>query len=67
MANPSVTAEKDLAPQGEFNLHDLEMNAIRGALRYTNGNRTKAAGLLGISRRTLQRKLKDLPTSSDSL
>ena len=67
MTNPSVTAEKDLAPQGEFNLHDLEMNAIRGALRYTNGNRTKAAGLLGISRRTLQRKLKDLPTSSDSL
>jgi DNA-binding NtrC family response regulator len=57
--------EKDLAPTGEFNLHTLEMHAIRSALRHTNGNRTKAADLLGISRRTLQRKLKDLPSASD--
>jgi len=53
-------AEKDLAPGGEFNLHDIEMATIRSALRYTDGNRTKAADLLGISRRTLQRKLKEI-------
>ncbi len=64
--SPGESAEKDLAPPGEFNLHDLEIHAIRSALRHTGGNRTKAADLLGISRRTLQRKLKDLSTASDA-
>lgn len=44
----------------EFNLHALEINAIRGALRRAGDNRTLAAELLGLSRRTLQRKLKEL-------
>jgi len=48
-----------LAPTEEFNLHGLEQRAIHGALTATGGNRTKAAELLGISRRTLQRKLRD--------
>jgi len=43
-----------------FNLHALEADAIRCALVAANGNRTHAADLLGLSRRTLQRKLKDL-------
>jgi len=43
-----------------FNLHALEADAIRSALAATHGNRTHAADLLGFSRRTLQRKLKDL-------
>ena len=50
-----------LAPMDEFNLHAQEQRAIRGALAATGGNRTKAAILLGISRRTLQRKLQDAP------
>lgn len=62
---PGAPEEKDLAPNGEFNLHALELHAIRSALRHTNGNRTKASDLLGISRRTLQRKLKDLSSASD--
>ena len=64
--DPTDVTEKGLAPPGEFNLHDLEMHAIRSALRHTSGNRTKAADLLGISRRTLQRKLKDLSNASDA-
>jgi DNA-binding NtrC family response regulator len=52
--------DSDLAPPREFNLHALESRAIQGALKYAGGNRTKAANLLGISRRTLQRKLKEL-------
>lgn len=43
-----------------FNLHTLESEMIRQVLKHTNNNRTAAAELLGISRRTLQRKLKGL-------
>lgn len=57
----SATSEKiALAASSEFNLHALETNAIRNALSIAGENRTHAAELLGISRRTLQRKLKDL-------
>ncbi len=38
---------------------DIEKEAILGALAYTQGHRAKAANLLGIGLRTLQRKLKD--------
>ncbi len=44
----------------DFNLHALETNTIRTALTTASGNRTHAAELLGVSRRTLQRKLKEL-------
>ena len=57
----SSSAKNTLAPEEEFNLHALEQRAVQGALRVTDGNRTKAAELLGISRRTLQRKLRDVP------
>ena len=42
-----------------LNLLSLERKAIRMALQITGNNRTAAAKLLGISRRTLQRKLAD--------
>jgi len=44
--------------RGSFNLHDLEKEAILSALKKSFGNRTHAAHTLGISVRTLQRKLK---------
>jgi DNA-binding NtrC family response regulator len=48
-----------LASRGDLNLHVLEQRAIADALARTAGNRTLAAEMLGISRRTLQRKLKE--------
>jgi DNA-binding NtrC family response regulator len=60
--------EKNLAPLAELNLHALEADAIARAIRQTDGNKTKAATLLGISRRTLQRKLSEsAPESSKTL
>jgi two-component system response regulator AtoC len=55
-----ASEKNTLAAPTEFNLHALETNTIRAALALSGGNRTHAADLLGVSRRTLQRKLKDL-------
>ncbi len=55
-ASPQITP----AAPADFNLHSLENQAIRRALAETGDNRTQAAELLGISRRTLQRKIKEL-------
>jgi DNA-binding NtrC family response regulator len=41
-----------------LNLEKMERNFIEQALRLTDGNVTEAAKLLGISRRTLHRKIK---------
>jgi len=59
------SVKNTLAPEQEFNLHGLEQRAIQRALSKTDGNRTKAAELLGISRRTLQRKLRDIQPPKD--
>jgi two-component system NtrC family response regulator len=49
----------DLTPFLGIPLEDIEKMLIDYTLENTNGNRTKAARLLGISLRTLQRKLKE--------
>jgi DNA-binding NtrC family response regulator len=54
--NPS--SEQHHKNQGTVNLQDLEKEAILSALKKSFGNRTHAAHTLGISVRTLQRKLK---------
>jgi transcriptional regulator of acetoin/glycerol metabolism len=40
-------------------IEDLERIAVERALRLCDGNRTRAARLLGISRDTLYRRLKE--------
>ncbi len=50
--------KNNLAQPEDFNLSAQEKRTIQQALEHSNGNRTLAAELLGISRRTLQRKLK---------
>lgn len=57
---PAQAGKNSLVAAPEFNLHALETNTIRAALSLAGGNRTHAADLLGVSRRTLQRKLKEL-------
>jgi len=60
LGNSSPPTKNTLDAPAEFNLHALETTTIRAALSLAGGNRTHAADLLGVSRRTLQRKLKDL-------
>jgi transcriptional regulator with PAS, ATPase and Fis domain len=72
-ANPQTITEKDLkplladasAPDREspvgvppLSMERLEQVAIAQALRFCHGNRTRAASMLGISRDTLYRKLR---------
>lgn len=47
-------------PIQDLTLSKIETQAIRAALTRCNDNRTEAAQALGISRRTLQRKIKEL-------
>jgi two-component system response regulator HydG len=47
-------------------LSELEREAILSTLEMTGGNRTETARLLGISRRTLQYKLKEFKIQEDS-
>lgn len=44
-----------------LSVEDNEKRLLRNALQQANGNKTKAAQLMGISRRTLHRKLKQWP------
>ena len=48
-------------------LSDLEREAILSTLEMTGGNRTETAKLLGISRRTLQYKLKEFKIKSGGM
>jgi DNA-binding NtrC family response regulator len=54
---PAPSAAEDVIPPDLCDLEEIERIVIERALRATRGNRTRAAGLLGISERTLRNKL----------
>jgi two-component system NtrC family response regulator len=72
--NPQTITERDLKPllatsgptheshvrEQPLSMERLELAAVQQALRLCHGNRTQAASMLGISRDTLYRKLKQL-------
>ena len=58
----AAAGEAGTAEGGRFTprtMADIERDAILGALAYTQGHRGRAASVLGIGLRTLQRKLKE--------
>ncbi|MCP4715980.1 MAG: AAA domain-containing protein, partial [Deltaproteobacteria bacterium] len=62
----TVSAERSIDSQ-VTNLKQSELAAIKNALEQTNNNRTKAAQLLGISRRSLIYKIKQYALGSKDL
>ena len=62
---PTQISNESSSPivQETFNLAEIERQTILRALEKTQGNRTEAAILLGISRRTLHRKLNSIHSS----
>jgi transcriptional regulator of acetoin/glycerol metabolism len=67
--DPQTISDRDLKPlcashgpapeEHAMALDEMERLAIERALRICQGNRTRAASLLGISRDTLYRKLRE--------
>jgi two-component system, NtrC family, response regulator AtoC len=53
----AATGKSSLLASGTLTVREAEKQLIAQALRETRGNRTEAAGKLGMSRRTLHRKL----------
>jgi DNA-binding NtrC family response regulator len=56
-ASPATAIQREDSPGG-LRLESLERDAILSALAITDGHHQRAADLLGISRRTLTRKLR---------
>jgi DNA-binding NtrC family response regulator len=56
-------------PVAPMSLHEMEKQLILSVLQHTDGNRTRAAEILGISREGLRTKLQRLqiPSTPDSI
>ncbi len=65
-AGPSVVLPSGDTMRGGDSLAATEQRMIMATLKKLNGNRTKAAEELGISRRTLHRKLKQYEEGADA-
>lgn len=58
-SGPSAAPVSSPLNGGGHNLNDMEKEYIRQALKHANGNKSLAAQKLGISRRTLYRKMEE--------
>jgi len=58
---PAAGGAADAGAAPSLSVHENEKRILREALIKSRGNRTKAAALMGISRRTLHRKLAQWP------
>jgi DNA-binding NtrC family response regulator len=59
-AASALPADPAIKPKSDLDITEVEHQLILQALQRSGNNRTVAAEMLGMSRRTLQRKLKDL-------
>ena len=60
----TLTSRKSMSLDDVLNIKEIEKIAIHKALRKTNGNRSRAAELLGFSVRTLRNKLHEYESCS---
>ena len=58
MSGGDDTTASEIGTPVEISLADLERSHIERVLRHTDGNKSRAASILGIERSTLDRKLK---------
>jgi len=67
LAPRDVTPSLADSPQDAVSLRDAEIVQIRRAMRQTVGNKTRAAQILGVTRKTLDRKIRDygIPLDED--
>jgi two-component system response regulator HydG len=63
MLNGHSSSDYERVVLNSFDLNDAESRLIARALEVTDGNRTRAAELLGLNVRTLRNKLNALPKS----
>ena len=66
-SSASVSTGSTTSASPVLDIHANERAAIRQALEQAKGNRTHAAEILGISRRTLQRRLKQDPSLEEGV
>lgn len=55
----AVDEVRTVSPESIKTLQELEISAIREALQLCNGNKSRVATLLGVSRKTLYKRLKE--------
>lgn len=65
LGSPKKYCEKTQPVTKRLSKEESEKRLLRNALREAKGNRSKAADLMGISRRTLHRKLEKWPDLAD--
>jgi DNA-binding protein Fis len=63
LLNGHSSSDYERVVLNSFDLSEAESRLISRALEVTDGNRTRAAELLGLSVRTLRNKLNALPKS----